>query len=164
MNKDYRKMTERMIERPELAEYLPHKDSMLLIDRIVSYDLENSVLVAEVDTDARDLFYTEALQGIPAWIGFEYMAQSIAAFSGVGARGAGHEPRIGFIMSVRAFRTELPAYPAGKTLSVRVSQVFRDESVVSFDCAISLDDRTVTTAVINAIEVENPELFLRRDE
>ncbi|MBI9109495.1 MAG: hypothetical protein JEZ04_22315 [Spirochaetales bacterium] len=150
-----------MIERPEIEEYLPHKDSMLLLDRIMDYDTENNFLVSEVDTGDDDLFFNAELNGIPAWTGFEYMAQSIAALSGVNARTLlGIEPKIGFIMSIRAFNTEIPAFPCGKTLQVRVSQIFNENSVVSFDCSIMLDSRIVTTAIVNAIEIDSVSEFL----
>lgn len=145
-----------MIERPEIQNYLPHKDSMLLLDRIVEYDLEKFSLVSEVDTTERDLFYRPEMNGVPAWVGFEYMAQSIAALSGVAVRTWSEgEPKIGFIMSIRAFKTSVPAYPAGKNLKISVSQIFREDSVVAFECAITLDSEVVTTAAVNAIEVDS---------
>ena len=150
-----------MIERPEIQNYLPHKDSMLLLDRIVDYDLENSRLVSEVDTTERDLFYRPEMNGVPAWVGFEYMAQSIAALSGVAVRTQSNgEPKIGFIMSIRAFKTSVPSYPVGKNLKISVSQIFREDSVVVFECAISLDTGVVTTATVNAIEVDSVSALL----
>lgn len=149
-----------IIGRPDIANYLPHKDAMLLLDRIIEYDLEKDVLVSEVDIGMSDLFYDKTLAGVPAWAGFEYMAQSIAALSGVHARTVlGAEPKIGFIMSIRNFETKVPAYPVGKTVRTRVSQIFRDESVVAFDCSISVGETVVTTSIVNAIEVESPSML-----
>jgi len=145
-----------IIERPEIANYLPHKDSMLLLDRLVEYDTEKSFLVSEVDIDECSLFFNRDLDGVPAWVGFEYMAQSIAALSGIHARSAlGAEPKIGFIMSIRGFETEVPSYHPGETLRTRVSQIFRDDSVVAFDCSIEEGGRVVTKAVVNAIEINS---------
>jgi len=146
----------KVIERPKIQDYLPHKDSMLLLDRIVEYDIDAYTLVSEVDADEDNLFFRSEMGGIPAWTGFEYMAQSIAALSGVNARERlGTEPKIGFIMSIRGFKTDIPSYPAGKTLRIAVSQLFREESVVAFDCSVSVDSKTVTTAVVNAIEIDS---------
>lgn len=154
-----------MIERPEIGNYLPHKDSMLLLDRIVEYDLEKPRLVSEVDVAERDLFYRKELGGIPAYVGFEYMAQSIAALSGVNTKARnGGEPKIGFIMSIRAFTTDVSSYPEGKTVSVSVTEIFREASVVSFECAVTLDRAVVTKAVVNAIEVESVPDFLSQRE
>jgi len=144
------------IARPEIGRYLPHKGGMLLLDRIVGYDTENFALESEIDLPGESLFYNSRLGGVPAWVGFEYMAQSIAALSGVQARALrGAEPKIGFIMNVRAFKTDMPAYPAGKVARVRVKELFRDGSVVAFDCALEIDGATVTTATVNAIEIDS---------
>ena len=149
-----------IIERPEIANYLPHKDSMLILDRLVDWSIEENMLESEVDIRETDLFYNNRLQGVPAWTGFEYMAQSIAALSGVHAKGVlGIDPKIGFIMSVRAFETTMPSYPSGKTLRTKVSQIFRDGSVVSFNCSISIDGAVVTTAVVNAIEIDSTKML-----
>lgn len=154
-------MKEKAICRPEIEEYLPHKASMLFLDRLVDWDVEACCLEAEIDVRADRLLYNDELAGIPAWVGFEYMAQSIAALSGVHARTVlDSEPKIGFIMSVRAFETSVPAYPAGKTLRSRVSQLYREGSVVSFECAVFMDGRAVTTAVINAIETDDPRTLI----
>lgn len=146
----------RVIERPEIQDYLPHKGTMLLLDRITDYKLDHPRLSSEVDIKASGLFYRPELGGIPAWVGFEYMAQSIAALSGASRKAtSGGEPKIGFIMSIRNFSTEVPAYPAGKTVMILVSEIFRDESVVSFDCSVSMDGAIVTKSVVNAIEVDS---------
>lgn len=149
-----------IIERPELEMYLPHEASMLLLDRIVGFDIGKGTLAAEVDTGAQDLFYHEELKGIPAWTGFEYMAQSIAALSGLNARkNLDAAPRIGFIMSIRAFTTSVPAYPAGHILRIEILQLFRDNSVVSFECRILDGTKVVTTAIVNAIEIESESML-----
>jgi predicted hotdog family 3-hydroxylacyl-ACP dehydratase len=144
--------------KPELADYLPHKNSMLLLDRIVGYDLSTYRLLSEVDIWEDNLFFNPDLGGVGAWTGFEYMAQSIAALSGVHAKTVlDIEPKIGFIMSIRAFETKVAAFPPGKTLQIGVEQLFREGSVVAFNCNILLDGQEITTAVVNAIEIESME-------
>lgn len=152
-----------MIEKPELENYLPHKDSMLLLDRIMSWNFDKQLLESEVDTRNNSLFFNEELDGIPAWVGFEYMAQSIAALSGLDARhNLEQEPCVGFIMSVRNYATTMPAYPVNKVLRIQITQLFNEDSVVSFDCAIIMDGKIVSTAIVNAIETDEPEKFWER--
>jgi predicted hotdog family 3-hydroxylacyl-ACP dehydratase len=143
------------IHRPELNDYLPHADAMCLLTRIMDYDLAEYRLVSEVDVAETSLFYRESLGGMPAWVGFEYMAQSISALSGLKRRAELDQgPRIGFIMSVRGFETGRPAYPAGSVQRAEVRQIFRDGSVVSFECSLSDASGAHTKAIVNAIEMD----------
>lgn len=147
-----------MIEMPELDSYLPHTATMLLLDKLVSWDISACTLCSEVTITENSLFYDEQNSGVPAWVGFEYMAQSIAALSGLHARKElGKQPKVGFIMSIRNFTTEIPFFPAGQILRIGINQLFNENSVVSFDCVITANDTTLVTATVNAIETDNPE-------
>ena len=64
---------------------VPHAGSMSLLDEITGFGEE--WLSAAVNITATSTFADE--QGVPAWIGIEYMAQCIAAFSGVQERTEG---------------------------------------------------------------------------
>ena len=147
-----------MIEMPELDNYLPHTATMLLLDRITDWNIQSCTLCSEVAVTEDSLFYNEEHNGVPAWVGFEYMAQSIAALSGLHARKElGKPPKVGFIMSIRNYTAEIPFFPAGQVLRIGINQIFNENSVVSFDCTITADDKTLVTATVNAIETENPE-------
>ena len=65
-----------------VAELLPHDPPMVLIDKVLSYD-ENS-LVAEVAIRPDSAFC--GANGVPGWVGIEYMAQAIAAHAGASGR------------------------------------------------------------------------------
>ncbi len=150
-----------MIEMPELDTYLPHTGTMLLLDKIVSWDIAACTLCSEVTITENSLFYNSEYNGIPAWVGFEYMAQSIAALSGLHARkDLGQPPKVGFIMSIRNYTTEIPFFPAGQILRIGINQLFNENSVVSFDCTITADGKPLVTATVNAIETENPEAIV----
>lgn len=150
-----------MIEMPELDTYLPHTGTMLLLDKIVSWDISACTLCSEVTITENSLFYDEQNSGVPAWVGFEYMAQSIAALSGLHARkDLGQPPKVGFIMSIRNYTTEIPFFPAGQILRIGINQLFNENSVVSFDCTITADGKPLVTATVNAIETENPEAIV----
>jgi predicted hotdog family 3-hydroxylacyl-ACP dehydratase len=142
-----------VIEGDSLARSVPHKGRMALLTRIVQYDFEGEFLASEVDIRESDLFFDSERGGVPSWVGFEYMAQSIAALSGLRRRmDLGKEPRIGFIMGVRNFRSRVAVFAPGGTLRVEVRQTFRDRDVVSFECRIERDGGEQACATINAIE------------
>src|SRR5262249_45980544 len=61
-----------------IGELLRHGPEMTLIDRLVSYDQQKSVAAVEIGPASR--FFDG--DGVPGWVGIEYMAQAIAAHVG----------------------------------------------------------------------------------
>ena len=69
---------------PDIRSLIPHSDAMVLVDRVIAVDEES--LCAEVRIRPDSLFCMA--NGVGAWIGLEYMAQTIAAFAGYTAYAA----------------------------------------------------------------------------
>ena len=143
--------------------FVPHKGPMFLLDRLIGEDLEAGCMASEVDMRPQSLFFREDLGGVPAWVGFEYMAQTIAALSGRQGGRHGGEPKVGFIMGVRDFDCAAPVFPRGSRLRIEARQEFRDGPVVSFRCRIldgtAAEERVLASAMVNAIEVDDNELM-----
>ena len=147
------------IARPELDQYVPHKGRIFLLDRVVGRGQDEAWLESEVDIHSGCLFFDPERQGVPAWVAFEYMAQSIAALSGFVAKETnGAEPKIGFILAVRDFVAQQAYFPSGTTISIRVKQIFKDGNLVSFDCLLRSGPNQLVSSVINAIEVDESSL------
>jgi predicted hotdog family 3-hydroxylacyl-ACP dehydratase len=141
------------IEGEFLRRCVPHSGLMALLSRVVQYDFDLGHLSSEVDIKESDLFFDAERGGVPSWVGFEYMAQSIAALSGIRRRmERDQEPRIGFIMGVRNFKSRSATFAPGRKLRVDIRQIFRDGDVVSFACNITEDGVEEASAIINAIE------------
>lgn len=66
-----------------LAELLPHAGDMILIDKVLSFDDEQ--ICTTLTVKAEGLFNLPD-GSLPAWVGVELMAQSVAAFAGCHAR------------------------------------------------------------------------------
>jgi predicted hotdog family 3-hydroxylacyl-ACP dehydratase len=93
-------LAEKMIDKEELLTLVPHKGKMFLLSRVISWDLDKHFLTAEYDITGDCLFYKKEPEGLPAWAGFELIAQSISVLSGLNEREKGKEPQFGFILSV----------------------------------------------------------------
>ena len=139
---------------------VPHSGKMSLLDRVIDYSFEKLDVHTEVDIVPGSMFFDKDIDGIPVWIGFEYMAQSISALSGIYGRTLGQEPKIGFIMSVNNFTAHKPIFPAGSVAKISVRQTMRMDNIVTFDGNIVLGDEVVATAVINTIEIDDPKAVL----
>lgn len=90
----------RITARRPIAGLVPHQAPMCLLDDVLEADDEH--LVAEVTPRRDDLFATDA--GIPGWVGIEWLAQAIAAWSGLRAVSTGGAPRLGFLLGTRRYR------------------------------------------------------------
>jgi predicted hotdog family 3-hydroxylacyl-ACP dehydratase len=141
-----------MINRKELASLVPHKGKMLLLSRILSWDPEKHRLKAEYDITRDCLFFNKERQGIPAWAGFELMAQSISAFSGLIGRAHGKGPRFGFILSVSGLVLHLPVLQG--TVRIEVEEETVVDNVYSFRGCVFSGQTKAVTAKLTVMEAE----------
>jgi predicted hotdog family 3-hydroxylacyl-ACP dehydratase len=138
---------------------------MLLLSRVKEYDLEKRTLCAECDVAEDCLFYDPLINGVPAWAGFEFIAQAISAFCGLLIRKMGQEPRIGFIMSVSSMRIGLAAFKIGSRLEIKVEEYDSVEMVHNFAGEIFLDGRKVIEGKLTILDVtENQMEIMKREK
>jgi predicted hotdog family 3-hydroxylacyl-ACP dehydratase len=134
-------------QQPAGVEHLvPHRRTMSLLSRLVEVDADQAT--AEVDITPVSLFARD--HGVPAWVGIEYMAQTIAAWAGARARNAGREPGIGFLLGSRRYSSELPHFAFGHTLRVTARcELIGDNGLGQFACRIS--DASTGQAIAEAM-------------
>lgn len=136
-----------------IREFLPHEPPMVLLDRIVSY--EEPKLVTEITIRPGIPFYDE--NGVPGWIGLEYMAQSVAAYAGVQAHLREAPPSIGFLLGTRAYKCAVTQFPLGVKLKILVESLFVDSGLASFSCCIEIES-PIAFATINVYQPDNDSL------
>lgn len=146
--------------REKLSRLVPHRGKMLLLDRIVSADLEQVRIVTEIDISDRSMFLSESLGGVPVWIAFEYMAQSVSALTGLFGLKTGTPPKMGFILSVTNFCAEKSVFPLGTTVRIEVRQTLRVDMTVTFEGKALVGGKDIARATINACEVDDPKKVL----
>lgn len=144
---------------PPIEELLPHRGTMLLLDRMSAFTAESGS--AEY-TPRRDEWYVDAEGQMPAWIGIELMAQTIAAHVGLLRRHEAAPTKQGALLGTRSYRSTLPAFCPDETLRIEATLVYRDESGLgAYDCAIVRGDETVATATLKVYEPDDFQTFLQ---
>ncbi|MDR6395470.1 hotdog family protein [Herbaspirillum seropedicae] len=119
---------------PPIEQLLPHAAPMILIDRVVAVNEEQ--LQAELEIRPDSLFHTGS--GVGAWVGIEYMAQSIAAWAGYQELRQGGRAKIGFLLGARRYSCSVPEFVTGLRLGVSVQLLLQAENGLgSFDCRIT---------------------------
>ena len=62
----------------DIEAVVPHRGRMRMVDQLLANDPDSVTVSAEIRPDN---LFADA-QGVPAWVGIEYMAQAIAAWAG----------------------------------------------------------------------------------
>ena len=67
----------------QLINLLPHKSKMFLLDRLTQHDTDARTLESDSLVTKEHIFYDKEMDGVPSYVAFEMIAQSISALSGV---------------------------------------------------------------------------------
>ncbi|MGF6128708.1 hotdog family protein [Pseudomonas frederiksbergensis] len=122
-----------MIDWP-LAELLPHAGDMILIEQILSFDDEQ--IHTRLTVKPGGLF-NRPDGSLPAWVGIELMAQSVAAYAGCHARARGDAVELGFLLGTRKFECNVEHFPVGTELAIHGVRSLEDDSGMGvFECHI----------------------------
>jgi predicted hotdog family 3-hydroxylacyl-ACP dehydratase len=140
-----------------VAELVPHSGKMSLLSDIVDYGedwLQAAVVITPGSTFADH-------EGVPAWIGLEYMAQTIAAYSGLQERLHGGKPRIGFLLGARKYSCNVERFAMGQRLLLKViPEVLGGNGLNVFSCELH-GDGVSASAVVNVFQPADADRFLQ---
>ncbi len=117
---------------PPLEELMPHRRPMILLDRLV--EAGETTAICEVDIRA-GVPFSDAT-GVPSYVGIEYMAQTIAVFSGCQRRNKGEPIEVGFLLGTPRFTSYCAVFQFGTTLRVQVTHVWGEQQLARFECSI----------------------------
>ncbi len=137
---------------PPLAELVPHKPPMLLLDEVVA--VGDTSLTARVTLTEASMFVEHGRA--PALVAIEYMAQAIAAWAGAARRDKNEPPRLGFLLSCREMTLEVDELSVGDELLVTIERVWSDEQLGSFDCSVARGGARIAQAALSVYQGELP--------
>lgn len=137
---------------------LPHRGTMLLLDKISACNDEALTAHASVCADA---WYADADGAMPAWIGIELMAQAIAAHVSLLAMRAGGRARPGVLLGSRSYQAYLPAFAHDAQLRIETKELLRgDEGHGAYECAIHHGNVCCAEAVIKVFQPADFQSFI----
>ncbi|NIF55008.1 hotdog family protein [Burkholderia sp. Ax-1724] len=151
-------LTVEQLLRQPIEAIVPHRGSMLLIDAVETFDETTLSARASVDPHA---WYADADGAMPAWIGIELMAQSIAAHVALLAMRNGGHARPGVLLGSRSYQAARPAFAGGARLRIRASELLRSEAGHgAYECTIDADDVRCAEAVIKVFQPPDFQSFI----
>lgn len=137
---------------------LVQREPMLLLDSIDTYGPDWVEASLTVRPDAP--FAT--VDGMPAWVGIEYMAQTASAFSGILQRQSAESPSIALLLGARRFDSEVAQFGFGTRLKVRADLLMLEASgLAAFECTIRDAMRCLCRAQIKAYRPQDIEDFMK---
>lgn len=142
-----------------LDELLPHSEPMILIDKIIQCGEDE--IVSEVKVTENNLFLDNNFN-IPAWIGIEYMAQTVAAFIGYKTKKSSGSIKIGLLLGTRKYLAHKTHFKKDFEYRIKATHLFDDQGLGSFDCQIleSKNKDIYCEAKINAYQPDDINAYL----
>ena len=144
-----------------VADLLPHRPPMVLLDEACG--MEGDCFKAKVRIRPGIPFFSPGEGGVPAWVGLEYMAQTVGACSGALGLAKGGIVKPGMLLGTRDYSAAIPLFPEGQELEVLVRiDIFQDGGVSSMDCRIRTQDGAIAAqAQVTVIEVADIRALLQ---
>jgi len=137
--------------------FVPHRGRISLLDNVLEHSEEHCV--ASVHITPRSTFCLPGV-GVPAYVGLEYMAQTVAAYDGAKRASAGAAPALGFLLGTRNYEARRDHFAPGETLVVTARITVSQHPVAAFDCTISIKEEVVATASLTVYRAEGQTLEL----
>jgi len=143
---------------PPIVELVPHRPPMLLLDRVLSYDGERVVCETVLGPDS-----PFAEQGeVPAVVGIEYMAQTIAAGAGLSARDKGDQAgRTGFLLGCRNLSIAVDSFQIGDRLTIEARRTWGENQIGSFACKVQRGSEVLVEGALTVYQGPLPEDMIR---
>lgn len=147
---------------PPIEDVIAHRGDMLLLERLCAADAESCS--AEY-TPRRDAWYADAAGNMPAWIGIELMAQTVAAYVGMSKRSTDLPPKQGVLLGTRSYKPLQASFAAGRCLRMEARMSFQDANGLgAFECSIAAADEPrllLANAVLKVYEPEDFDAFMK---
>lgn len=136
---------------------LPQSRRMVLLDRVV--EVGDGYIVVELSVRDDGLF-SRSDHNVPAWVGLEYMAQTVAAYSGYQRKLKGEEIELGFLLGTRYYQCSVDSFPCGSRIRVRAEKIIEAANDMAvFECVLE-GDRMLATSKLNLLMPKDSKTFL----
>ncbi len=132
---------------PDLIDLLPHDTPLALVDKLI--DVQELSIHCQVIISDKNVFFNHETNTIPAWVGIEFMAQTIAGWSGYHAWEKGNKSPIGFLLGSRKYKAECSEFQQGDTLDIFAEQILENNGMAVFSCYIECNGQQIASSQLN---------------
>ncbi len=147
------------MQLPPIQDVLPHRGTMLMIDRLLFADATTATVECAPRANA---WYADVNGDMPSWIGIELMAQTIAAHVGLLKLIQGAPPKQGALLGSQRYAATRCAFAAGVPLRIKAKVIYCEASGFSaYECCITVADQEVASATLKVFEPDDFQTFLQ---
>ncbi|MGI2170101.1 hotdog family protein [Shewanella sp. MF05960] len=147
----------------DISEFVPHRAPMILIDKLLEH--QPDTLLTAIHISEASAYFDNTINGVPNYVGIEYMAQSIAALAGVEAKLKGDKVRVGFLLGSRKLQMHIGHFILGQTYHTKVSRLYQEPSGLAvFDCQIFHQNHVVASANVNVFQPLNTQAYINENQ
>ncbi len=136
---------------------LPQSHSMVLLDSMLEVG-ENHIVVELVVRE--DGLFSGPDRTVPTWVGLEYMAQAIAAYSGYHKKCLGEEIELGFLLGTRHYQCSADHFHCGTRLTVRAEKIIEAANDMSVFCCSIEGGNIKASSTLNVLLPTDSKKFL----
>lgn len=140
------------IEHDELANLVPHKGKMFIIDKIVDAKPNDWIIESETKITRDFMFYEKSIDAVPNYACFEIIAQTVSALTGLYARENNLPPNMGFILSVSNLHFDFDFIKSGQTVRAKAIREAAVDTVYSFSAEIFIDGAKSGSGKVTVME------------
>ena len=139
---------------------------MVLVDEIIDFDPEGRIH-STILVPQWSLFHNEQRE-IPAFVGIEYMAQTVSAFFGMKRRMAGLPLEVGFLLGTRKMKVNVTSFHPSQQLRVEALQVYDYNGMSVFECQIfehtetTVERSSLVQGKVNVYRPDDLETYLQQ--
>ena len=137
-----------------VADLLPHQGYIVLLSGVSDWGDDSAEFYVEHDGKSP---FADRNGDVPSWVGIEYMAQSISAFSGIIRKSSNQDVKLGFLLGTNKYKVNVDAFLKGTRVHIYVERVFHERnSVALFSCTIKDGEHVLAQAELKAIQPDDP--------
>lgn len=130
----------------EILEILPHRYPILLVDRVVSIDLEKGEIVGQKNVSVNEPFFQGHWPGLPIMPGV-LILEALAQTGGILAWKKGHRDKVVVFLNMNNVKFRRPVTP-GDVLMLHVSGLFFSSKGGKVKAQAKVGNRVVAEAEI----------------
>ncbi|MGF1734841.1 hotdog family protein [Photobacterium satsumensis] len=136
-----------MTNLPHFHQLLPHESPMALVDELI--DVGETHIHCRTTISSLCPFFNSDSGNVPGYVGIEFMAQSIAGWSGYHSWLQGDSSPIGFLLGSRRYQTTCSDFKEHDVLDIYAEQIMESLGMAVFSCRIECQGKVIASSQLN---------------